>query len=33
MIFKTYTRIFTNDAEKTLRVLQKLHAGEPHLRF
>ena len=33
MILKTYTRIFTNDAEKTLRVLQKLHAGEPHLRF
>ncbi len=33
MILKTYTRIFTNDAEETLRVLRLLHAGEPHLRF
>ena len=33
MILKTYTRIFTNDAEETLRVLRPLHAGEPHLRF
>ena len=33
MIVKTYTRIFTNDAEETLRILRKLHAGEPHLRF
>lgn len=33
MILKTYTRIFTNDAEKTLRILRPLHAGEPHLRF
>lgn len=33
MILKTYTRIFTNDAEQTLRILRPLHAGEPHLRF
>ena len=33
MILKTYTRIFTNDAEETLRILRPLHAGEPHLRF
>lgn len=33
MILKTYTRIFSNDLEETLRVLRKLHAGEPHLRF
>ncbi len=33
MILKTYTRIFTNDAEETLRVLRMLHTGEPHLRF
>lgn len=33
LILKTYTRIFTNDAEKTLRVLRVLHDGEPHLRF
>lgn len=33
MILKTYTRIFTNDVEITLRALRPLHAGEPHLRF
>ncbi|WP_375396622.1 hypothetical protein [uncultured Sphingomonas sp.] len=33
MILKTYTRIFTNDAEATLRILRPLHASEPHLRF
>lgn len=33
MILKTYTRIFTNDAEETLRILRPLHTGEPHLRF
>ena len=33
MILKTYTRIFTTDGEKTLRVLRQLHAGEPHLHF
>lgn len=33
MILKTYTRLFTTDLEKSLRVLRELHAGEPHLRF
>ncbi len=33
MILKTYTRILTNDAEESLRVLCKLHVGEPHLRL
>lgn len=33
MILKTYTRIFTTDPEATVGLLQKLHAGEPHLRF
>ena len=33
MILKTYTRIFTNDAEATLRLLRPLHVGEPHLRL
>lgn len=33
MILKTYTRLFTTDLDKTLGVLLKLHAGEPHLRF
>lgn len=33
MILKTYTRIFTNDATETLRILRPLHAGEPHLNF
>ena len=33
MILKTYARIFSDDAEKTLALLQPLHAGQPHLRF
>lgn len=33
MILKTYTRFLTTDLEGTLRLLRKLHAGEPHLRF
>jgi hypothetical protein len=33
MILKTYTRIFTTDLDGTLALLQKLHTGEPHLRF
>ena len=33
MILKTYTRIFTNDAETTLAALRPLHAGDPHLRL
>ena len=33
MILKTYTRMFTNDAEQTLSVLRPLHASEPHLRL
>jgi hypothetical protein len=33
MILKTYTRLFTNDADKTLELFKKLHQTEPHLRF
>jgi hypothetical protein len=33
MILKTYARVFTNDADKTLELFQKLHQTEPHLRF
>ena len=33
MILKTYARLFTNDPEKTLRTVQALHGGEPHIRL
>lgn len=33
MILKTYVRVFTNDADKTLELFKKLHQSEPHLRF
>ncbi|QLE46028.1 VOC family protein (plasmid) [Nostoc sp. C052] len=33
MILKTYARVFTNDANKTLELFQKLHQTEPHLRL
>jgi hypothetical protein len=33
MILKTYARLFTNDAEKTLETIQALHGDEPHLRL
>lgn len=33
MILKTYARIFSNDAEKTLETIRKLHGGEPHVRL
>lgn len=33
MILKTYVRMFTNDADKTLELFKKLHQTEPHLRF
>jgi predicted enzyme related to lactoylglutathione lyase len=33
MILKTYARMFTNDADKTLELFKKLHRTEPHLRF
>jgi hypothetical protein len=33
MILKTYARVFTNDADKTLELFKKLHRTEPHLRL
>ena len=33
MILKTYSRIFTNDAEETLKAFLPLHREEPHLRL
>lgn len=33
MILKTYTRLFTTDAEKSLALLRRLHGGEPHMRL
>lgn len=33
MILKTYTRVFTNDAEATAAAFIRLHGREPHLRF
>lgn len=33
MILKTYARIFTSDADKTLESVQAIHGGEPHVRL
>jgi len=33
MILKTYTRVFTNDADEALATFQALHGREPHLRL
>ena len=33
MILKTYARVFTNDAEKTLAAFQAINGGEPHVRL
>lgn len=33
MILKTYMRLFTNDADRTLVLLRKLHGGQPHMRM
>jgi hypothetical protein len=33
VILKTYTRIFSSDAEGTLDLLRQLHGRDPHLRF
>lgn len=33
MILKTYARVFTSDANKTLELFKKLHRTEPHLRI
>jgi hypothetical protein len=33
MILKTYARVFTNDAEQSLALFQRLHGGKPHLRL
>jgi hypothetical protein len=33
MILKTYARLFSNDCDATLAVLERLHGRPPHLRF
>jgi hypothetical protein len=33
MILKTYTRVFTNDADQSLVLFRRLHGSEPHLRL
>lgn len=33
MILKTYMRLFTNDADRSLAALRRLHGGEPHMRM
>jgi hypothetical protein len=33
MILKTYSRVFTNDAEKSLEAFRAVCGVEPHLRF
>ena len=33
MILKTYSRLFSNDLERTLGTLERLHGRAPHLRF
>ena len=33
MILKTYSRVFTNDADKALETFRAVHGTEPHLRF
>jgi hypothetical protein len=34
MILKTYVRVFTNDADKTLELFKKLYRTAPHsIRF
>ena len=33
MILKTYARIFTNDAEKSLNAFEQMFGGEPHMRI
>ncbi len=33
MILKTYSRMFTNDADAALTTLQRLHGRLPHLRL
>lgn len=33
MILKTYMRLFTTDAERSLAALRDLHGGEPHMRM
>jgi catechol 2,3-dioxygenase-like lactoylglutathione lyase family enzyme len=33
MILKTYARVFTNDADKSLDLFKKLQGSEPHMRL
>ncbi|MGA2549494.1 MAG: hypothetical protein ABSF50_05040 [Burkholderiaceae bacterium] len=33
MILKTYARILTTDADRSVEVFQRLHGGNPHLRI